>query len=110
MLIYVKVDKVNFMTSNLRNYLRKQAHNINPIVMVGKDGVTENVIFALDQALLNHELVKVRFQDKKEFIKDLSNKLAKETRSELIYVIGFTAIFYRKSEENIIEIPKSLLR
>ncbi len=98
------------MKSNLRNYLRKQAHNIDPIVMVGKDGVTDNVVFALDQALLHHELVKVRFQSKKEFVKVLSNQLAEQTNSELIYVIGFTAIFYRKSEENLIEIPKSLLR
>ncbi|MGD1821737.1 MAG: YhbY family RNA-binding protein [Pleomorphochaeta sp.] len=98
------------MKSNLRNYLRAQAHNIDPIVMVGKDGVSDNVIYALDQALLHHELVKVRFQAKKEFIKELSNKLALETKSDLIYVIGFTAIFYRKSEDNLIEIPKSLLR
>ncbi len=97
------------MKSNLRNYLRAQAHDIDPIVMVGKEGVSDNVIYALDQALLHHELVKVRFQAKKEFIKELSNKLAKETNSDLIYVIGFIAIFYRKSEENLIDIPKSLL-
>lgn len=98
------------MKSNLRNYLRAQAHNIDPVVMVGKEGVSDNVIYALDQALLHHELVKVKFQSKKEFVKELSNKLADETRSELIYIIGFIAIFYRKSENNVIEIPKSLLR
>ena len=98
------------MKSNLRNYLRAQAHSIDPIVMVGKEGVSESVIFALDQALLHHELVKVKFQAKKDHTKDLSIELADKTKSELIATIGFIAIFYRVSEEHLIEIPKSLLR
>lgn len=97
------------MKSNLRNYLRSQAHNIDPIVMVGKDGVNDSVIFALDQALLHHELVKVKFQAHKDELKNLSNELAKKTKSELISTIGFIAIYYRVSEEKLIEIPKSLL-
>ena len=91
-----KVDKVIFMKSNLRNYLRSQAHDIDPIVMVGKEGVSDNVVDALDQALLHHELVKVKFQAKKDFIKELSNELASKTNSELIYIIGFIAIFLSK--------------
>lgn len=98
------------MKSKLRNHLRALAHNIDPTVMVGKEGVTEAVIFALDQALLHHELVKVKFQDKKDEVKLLSNELATQTRSELITTIGFVAVYYRASEDKIIDIPQSLLK
>ncbi len=40
------------MKSKLRNHLRALAHNIDPTVMVGQEGVTEAVIFALDQQMI----------------------------------------------------------
>ena len=67
--------------------------------MVGHDGITEGVVEALDKALTDHELVKVRFQDFKEQTKDLSNELASKTDSLLVSTTGFTAVFYRKNPE-----------
>src|SRR5688572_32997363 len=43
-----------------RRHLRALAHNKKPVVQVGNGGVTPGVVQALDQALLTHELVKVR--------------------------------------------------
>jgi RNA-binding protein len=98
------------MKSNVRNYLRAMAHDLQPIVMVGKEGLSENVVKALDEALACHELVKVKFQANKEDTRDISEDLAKKTKSEVVSVIGFTSVFYKKSEKELIEIPKSLTR
>lgn len=98
------------MKSNVRNYLRAMAHDLQPIVMVGKDGLSENVVKALDEALACHELVKVKFQANKEETRDISENLAMKTKSDVISVIGFTSVFYKKSEKELIEIPKSLTR
>ena len=87
------------MTSKQRAALRSQAQSLSPIVMVGHDGITGGVIDALDAALTDHELVKVRFQDFKEMAKDLSNELASKTGSTLVSVTGFTAVFYRINPE-----------
>ena len=87
------------MTSKQRAAFRSQAQSLSPIVMVGHDGITGGVIDALDAALTDHELVKVRFQDFKEMAKDLSNELASKTRSTLVSVTGFTAVFYRINPE-----------
>ena len=87
------------MTSKQRAALRSRAQSLSPIVMVGHDGITEGVIAALDQALTDHELVKVRFQDFKEMARDLSDELAVKTKSALISVTGFTAVFYRINPE-----------
>lgn len=87
------------MTSKFRAQLRSQAQTISPVVMVGHEGITEGVVSALDAALTDHELVKVRFQDFKEMVRDLSTELAGKTGSTLVSTTGFTAVFYRKNPE-----------
>ncbi len=92
-------EKKSEMTSKYRAQLRSQAQSLNPVVMVGHEGITEGVIAALDAALTDHELVKVRFQDFKEMVRDLSVQLANKTGSTLVSTTGFTAVFYRKNPE-----------
>ena len=92
-------EKKSEMTSKNRAQLRSQAQSLNPVVMVGHEGITEGVIAALDAALTDHELVKVRFQDFKEMVRDLSVQLANKTGSALVSTTGFTAVFYRKNPE-----------
>lgn len=92
-------EKKSEMTSKYRAQLRSQAQSLNPVVMVGHEGITEGVIGALDAALTDHELVKVRFQDFKEMVRDLSVQLANKTGSALVSTTGFTAVFYRKNPE-----------
>ncbi|WP_300088574.1 ribosome assembly RNA-binding protein YhbY [uncultured Nitrosomonas sp.] len=43
-----------------RRQLAANAHHLNPVVMIGKDGLTENVISELDRNLLKHELIKIK--------------------------------------------------
>ena len=87
------------MTSKQRAALRSRAQSLNPVVMVGHEGITEGVIGALEEALTNHELVKVRFQDFKDMTRDLAGELEKKTESTLVSVTGFTAVFYRENPE-----------
>ena len=97
-----KAQKANLkkeITSKERAQLRSQAQSLSAVVMVGHDGITEGVINALDAALTDHELVKVRFQDFKDMARELSTELASKTQSLLVSVTGFTAVFYRKNPE-----------
>ena len=89
------MPKQKEITSKERARLRSLAQSLSPIVMVGHDGITDGVIGALDAALTDHELVKVRFQDFKDMARDLSTELAAKTQSLLVSVTGFTAVFYR---------------
>ena len=91
--------KTKDMTSKQRAALRSQAQSLSPVVMVGHEGITEGVIGALEEALTNHELVKVRFQDFKEMTRELADELAEKTGSTKIAVTGFTAVFYRENPE-----------
>lgn len=78
-----------------RRYLRSQAHHLQPVVVIGKQGLSESVLAALDQALTAHELIKVRFADFKDERKALSLTMAEATGSHLAGQIGHVAILYR---------------
>lgn len=87
------------MKSKDRAFLRSEAQTLSPVVYVGKSGLTEAVIAALDQALDAHELVKVRFQASKDEVDGISRSLEESTDSTLIAVTGFTSVFYRRSAD-----------
>lgn len=91
--------KKEVMTSKRRAQLRSEAQTLQAIVMVGHGGVSENVVNALNEALLCHELVKVKFQDFKEDTKELSLQLEEQTESTLIATTGFTAVFYKPNPD-----------
>ena len=85
------------MTSARRAFLRSQSQTIGSVVMVGRDGLSENVVSALDDALDCHELVKVRFQAHKDEVQSISRELEERSASALVSVTGFTAVFFRES-------------
>ena len=79
-----------------RTYLRGLAHKLRPVVQVGKNGLTEELIKAVDEALGSHELIKIKFVDFKEEKKALSQEIGERTSSEAVGMIGNIAIFYRQ--------------
>jgi RNA-binding protein len=92
-----------------RRYLRSQAHHLQPVVQIGKQGLTERVLATIDENLSAHELIKIRFGDFKDQKKALSAEIAEELRAEVAGVIGHVAILYRphaESDKRKIRLPK----
>ena len=89
------------LSSYQRKYLRGLAHVLKPIVLIGQKGLTDSLAAALDQALITHELVKAKFvEDKDKAYKNQTiDFLKKATASEMVGLIGHTAIFYRPHPE-----------
>ncbi|HEU4325133.1 MAG TPA: ribosome assembly RNA-binding protein YhbY [Roseiflexaceae bacterium] len=87
------------LTKTQREYLRKQAHDLKPIVQVGKNGLSDNLISSVDQALDAHELIKVKYQDFKEEKRELTDELVGATGATLIAIIGNIAILYREQPD-----------
>jgi RNA-binding protein len=89
------------LSGSQRKYLRALAHPLKPVVLIGSRGFTEAVSKALDEALLKHELVKVKFNDDKTkaFKSQTSAALEKATNSLIVGTIGHTAIYYRPHPE-----------
>lgn len=87
-----------------RKKLKAIAHNLRPVVQIGRKGLTDEVVRALDAELSNHELIKVQFVDFKEEKKELVGEISEKTGAELVGVIGHRAIFYRENPEKNVHV------
>ena len=87
------------MTSKQRAYLRSLANSAETILQVGKEGISENLIKQVDDALTARELIKGRvLENNIEYDARLAaQELAKATRSEVVQVIGTKFVLYRES-------------
>jgi len=82
-----------------RKALRARAHPLRPIVHVSGSGLSDGVLRAVDQALLDHELIKVRLVEPDDK-KALARELAETSGAELCGLVGHTVILYRPHPEN----------
>lgn len=88
------------MKGSERAELRSEAHHLDPLVHVGKEGLSASLITSLDDTLRTRELVKVRLGRNVDVKpKDAAASLALATDSEVIQVIGHTATFYRENPD-----------
>lgn len=87
------------MTGAQRKYLRGLAHHRKALAQIGKTGLTPNVLTAVDEALQHHELIKVRFLDFKDQKRQLAQRIATHTNSEIIGSVGHVFMFYRQHPE-----------
>lgn len=86
------------LTSKQRAQLRALANGIDPIVIVGKDGLGDNLIAQLNDALEARELVKGRVLETSPLTaREACEQLSKLTRSEPVQVIGSKFVLYRQS-------------
>jgi len=82
------------LTGRQRRALRAMAHALQPVVNVGHAGVTDAVLQAVDEALLGHELIKVRLHEPEDK-RAMAAALADGTGATLCGLVGHTAILYR---------------
>jgi RNA-binding protein len=89
-----------------KKHLRRLAHPMSPIVMIGNAGLTEGVVNELERALTDHELVKVSARVGDRAARDaVLTTLAARTLSEIVQRIGNIGVFYRRSKS----LPKILI-
>ncbi len=87
------------LTEKQKKHLRRLAHPLNPIVMLGNAGLTDGIVNELDRALHDHELVKVSARVSEREARDAAlATLAGRTRAELVQRIGHVGVFYRRRD------------
>lgn len=96
------------ITGKQRSYLKSLANNLDPIFQLGKNGLTENFIKQVDDALRTRELVKINvLKNSIEDPTEIANLLVKELNAEFVQSIGRKFVIYRESEDNkIIKLPR----
>jgi len=91
-----------------KKYLRSLGMNIEAVVQIGKNGVNENTLFSLEEALEARELVKVKvLKNCFEEIDDVAQALEAEAHCEVVQIIGRNILLYRASEKKpVIKFPQ----
>lgn len=97
------------LTGKQARHLRGLGHHLSPVVQVGVHGVTDTVVQAVDQALTDHELIKVRVgENAPEDRKEVGARLAEATRSDLAQVLGRTLLLFRPHpDQPKIKLPRA---
>ncbi|MBQ9517350.1 MAG: ribosome assembly RNA-binding protein YhbY [Eubacterium sp.] len=89
------------MTSKERAELRAKANTLDPIIQIGKEGITDNLITQIDDTLDVRELIKIRvhLETAPKTPKELANELAPALDAEVIQVIGGVIVLWREADE-----------
>lgn len=97
------------MTSKQRAYLKGLAMTMDPILQLGKGGLTPENTASVDEALAARELIKINvLQNCLEDSRQMAETLAERTRSQVVQVIGRKIVLYRegKDDKKKIVLPK----
>lgn len=87
--------------------MRSLAHNLNPVVMIGNNGLTENVLKEIETSLKAHELIKIKvFGDDRDARIQVLEEICEKTAAIAVHHIGKQLVIYRASETPKIVIPK----
>ena len=88
------------MTSKERAAWRAKANTLEPIIQIGKEGITDNLITQIDDTLDVRELIKIRvhLETAPQTPKEFAPQLADAFQAEIIQVIGGVIVLYRKAD------------
>ena len=100
------------LTGKQRRHLRALGHALDPVVLIGKGGLSAAFVAQVDQALTTHELIKVKMLDSADLDRhEAADELARQTGSEVAQVLGGTILLYRPDpDEPRIKLPRPATR
>ncbi len=94
------------LTGKQKRYLRGIASTQSAMFQIGKDGLNDNLIYMVDDALRKHELIKIRIlRTVAEDPEELAFDLAMNTKSEVVQIIGHNIVIYRRAKDPQILLP-----
>ncbi len=84
------------LSSDERRELRARAHNLNPVVSIAENGLTEGVLKEIEVNLTAHGLIKIRvYGDSRENRATYLEKICAETGAAPVQQIGKLLVVYR---------------
>ncbi|VAW61949.1 FIG004454: RNA binding protein [hydrothermal vent metagenome] len=79
-------------------HLISLAHNLKPVIMIGQQGITENILTELSIAIEHHELVKIKIAgEDRDSREEMIKQLIKASSAQTVQKIGKTLTLYRRN-------------
>ena len=93
------------LTPKQISYLKSLSNKLKPIVMIGKDRISDSLLNSFDDAFNTHELVKAKILKSCDVSSnELIIEISSNCHCELVQHIGNVLIFYKKNKD-----PKIIL-
>lgn len=88
------------LTAAERKALKARAHKLEPVVLVGAKGLTDEVVKEIDGALKTHQLIKVRAAALDREQRQVAlGEILQRANAELIQQVGKVFVLFRKNDE-----------
>lgn len=103
-------NQIHMLTLNSKQvrYLRSAGHALNPVVMIGNNGLTETVLNEIDRSLNAHELIKIKVAgDQRELRVQILQEICDKLGAAAVQHIGKQLVIYRPAAEPKIIFPKN---
>ena len=99
--------KRNTLTGKQKRFLRSLGVTMEPVVMIGKEGVTPAVVASAQEAIKKRELIKLRvLQNAEEEPADVLEMMAERVDADLVQVIGRNGLLFKRNfDKPKIELP-----
>lgn len=95
------------LTPAQRQFLKARAHSLQPVVMIGNQGLTPAVLKEAECALLAHELIKIKAaSDDADTRRGWADALCAATGAHEVQRIGKVLVIYRPAPEPKLVVPK----
>ncbi len=95
------------LSNKQKQFLKGLAHNLNPVVLLGANGLTEGVLVEIDNALNSHELIKVKVPTSDRETKSLIfDAIVRETNAVKLQTIGHIIVLFRQTDDKLIQLPR----
>ncbi len=97
------------ITTKQRAYLKGLASKLDPVFQIGKGGVSEVQMTAIDDYLRKHEIVKIKVLDNSLYTaREAADEIAEAIKADVVQVIGSRAVFFkRNAQKPVIELPNN---
>jgi RNA-binding protein len=100
------------LTTRQKHFLKGLAHPLNPLVLIGKEGLSLAIIETVKAELLNHELIKVKIGNNNGLERHATSQaIADQTESILVQVIGKVFVLFKanpeKAKDKRIKLPRA---
>ena len=88
------------LSARRRSELRAEAHRLNPVVLIGDKGLTDEVMAEIDRSLKAHELIKVRAAGGERAQRDIwLETICEKLEAHPVQQIGKVFVIYREKPE-----------
>lgn len=101
-----RINEIHLLNSKQITYLRGLGHHLNPVVSIGNNGLTEQVLKEIELALNAHELIKIKVAgDDRALRLKMLEEICEKSGALAVHHIGKQLVIFRPSEKSRITLP-----